>query len=386
MTQPIDRRGSLIRKPRGAFTLIEILIAIVILAIGLLGLGVVFPVVISQQRTAIESLSAEAAVGQIEAQLRANRSMLIDPPENVPAEPEVRNTRWSRVAPARESTSGGIMSPELALYLAESRLAPGDLFYETGSLDGFRFGMEYAPSMGAMGGDGDLSLNWGESGDDPLVIPLAQRLIPYPSEDLRRPQFVWDMAMVRPNADRLNAVVFLRRVSTGLRAPLRLRDEAEPDLGAVTISDVLLGRYGAMPQLPITLDSDGRPVVDGSGEYSPILAMDVNQGATIQAITGRATPDIIVGLDSSFGWPSAEARTEALAVAGQKIALVSNTGAISVHDVLGEEADLLGGATSLRIDPPLPITTPDNVRAWRFILYTVEPPVAIHEVELEVRP
>jgi len=379
-------RGRRARRAFAAFTLIEILIAIVILAIGLLGLGVVFPVVIRQQRLALEAVSAEAAMGQIEAQLRANRAMRVDPPEEPIASTEqVRETRWGRVAPAR--TNGAGTAPQLRIYLPESNvnISSEDVFEQTGSFGGFRFGMEYVAQPEGMGTDGDLALSWDNSGGKKFFIPLSQRLVPSSTDELRRPQFVWDMALLRPNTDRLKAVVFLRRVSTGIRAPLRLRDENEPDRGAVTVTDVLLGRYDTDARLPVALDADGRSVAEGVGDYSPVLAMSVDPNTSF-INQGRAVPDLIVPDYDTFGWPSAAVKREALSRAGQRLVLVTENGDTSIHEVLRVTEDGSGGSEAIQVDPPLPVTTPRNAAAWKFMLYTIEPPVAIREVELEVRP
>ena len=58
-----------------AFTLIEVLIAILVLAIGLLGLGAVFPAVIAEQRNAFAVIEGENTASSAEAML-SNREFL----------------------------------------------------------------------------------------------------------------------------------------------------------------------------------------------------------------------------------------------------------------------------------------------------------------------
>ena len=58
------------------FSLIEVLIAVLVLGVGLLGLASVFPVVISQQRDATDVIRGGAASAAIREQIRANPDII----------------------------------------------------------------------------------------------------------------------------------------------------------------------------------------------------------------------------------------------------------------------------------------------------------------------
>ncbi|MAY74999.1 MAG: hypothetical protein CMJ31_09855, partial [Phycisphaerae bacterium] len=54
---------------RNGFTLVEVLLAVLVLGIGLLGLAAVFPVVIAQQRQSSETIAATGVAASVEAML-----------------------------------------------------------------------------------------------------------------------------------------------------------------------------------------------------------------------------------------------------------------------------------------------------------------------------
>lgn len=61
---------------RPAFTLIEVLFAVLILAIGLLGIGSIFPAVIRQQREASDRINATVVTSAIQSDLLAEGGLL----------------------------------------------------------------------------------------------------------------------------------------------------------------------------------------------------------------------------------------------------------------------------------------------------------------------
>ncbi len=66
------RRSAVPGSASRAFSLVEILIAILILGLGLLGLGAVFPAVIAQQRGAVEKTQGAAVAASAAATVSTN--------------------------------------------------------------------------------------------------------------------------------------------------------------------------------------------------------------------------------------------------------------------------------------------------------------------------
>ena len=215
---------------RRGFSLIEILIAILVLAFGLLGLGALFPVVVSQQRDAADRTQGPAAASSIKASLFGGTSVVdwetlagkLKPSANAPEE-QVR--RW---AFATNDQSG----------LSHNRVRA------------------FA--------DGTLTLLI--AGNPPETIPALARLYPSPFSSVS-PQFVWDVAVRRTDADRpMEVALFVRRLDTGIRAPR-----------GKSISNALTGlgmRPGgnspiAPTALPIAVHPEsGRPTGNGVGDYA----------------------------------------------------------------------------------------------------------------------
>ena len=59
-----------------AFSLVEVLIAVLVLALGLLGLGAIFPAVISEQRRSFDSITGESVAKLVEDTLNRNNELV----------------------------------------------------------------------------------------------------------------------------------------------------------------------------------------------------------------------------------------------------------------------------------------------------------------------
>ncbi|MFG0328183.1 MAG: type II secretion system protein [Phycisphaerales bacterium JB037] len=267
------RRLPAIQSLRRGFTLIEILIAIVILSLGLLGLAAIFPVVVFQQRIATDQAQGGNAAEAAETFLRRNAS-LHQRNADTTIQDDRRGFEWLRVA---ESNFVDVRFEPLWSPFGE---------WETpNETDSF---MTIDPRTGL------LTIE-AESGGLPVEIPVAQRLIPAPYAESGEPIYVWDVAMRRvitesdrngaPKPTRNDAIevaVFVNRVDSGIEVPTRFRDDANQQAAKgrrLRLSDVLVQdpnelvpREFAVPvsveQLSGENDGIGRPRKDGAIDQS----------------------------------------------------------------------------------------------------------------------
>lgn len=200
------------------FTLIEVLIAVLVLAIGLLGIGAVFPVVVRQQRMAQDTIQGITARQSAEAYLLArvnknNHSLITDIATFVDGQPKPE--KWQ---------------------------VPG------------------------------INLKTGELSVDPPTnsqkIPLNDRLSPPPFSEGVDPQFVWDFAARRVGPNQLEIAIFVRRIDTGITL-------SQPGKKKYTLSHALVG--DGVPanyrRVPVGVDATGRPTLNGTPNYAAITVI-----------------------------------------------------------------------------------------------------------------
>lgn len=215
------------------FSLIEVLMATLILALGLLGLGAVLPVIIRQQSVSIDqslgTSAMQSAIGQLEG-----RSSLA---------PE----RWKNIIFATQGSE--------AFWRSQSwYVPPVDVNDASVALFPVAVDLNTPLSILVYGANESLS--------------LGSRVFPTPESGGNEPQFVWDLAMRRDfKGGGMQLAVFVRRIdpfaSKGLQDSL--------------FSALLSDRTGTR-RLPVSVDTQGRPRLDGSiaGRYSIPLIADVN--------------------------------------------------------------------------------------------------------------
>lgn len=295
---------------RRGFSLVEILIAILVLAFGLLGLAAIFPVVVTQQRDAADEMLGPAAVSAIEAQLFGG-SDLVD---------------WSKPA---------------------AKLASG-------------------PGIGAAGGDTNWDIAEGAvrtlpngelrligSGSDREILPASSRLFP-PAFGSAPPQFVWDVAVRRPDPDGpLEVGLFVRRLDTAIRVPEGKR-----------LANVLTGAgmEGDLPTaLPVAVDAaSGRPTSNGVGDYAVLI--EKTGVRPQQPGSGRPYDRFDVSRYTSL-------ERALLARRGQQI--------LDSHGVVRTIVDVDDDGRAI-VEPAWPNATPVQ------ILYAPQQPVAVRVVRVEV--
>lgn len=341
-----------------AFSLIEVLIAVLVLGVGLLGLASVFPVVITQQRQASDVIMGRAASAAVRDAILTNPDIVGE-----------LASQDGRLDPGEPDTADGVPNN-----------GQGEVIFGQGNnfaSDEVRYnpvtGFSYLWEADWRWGDGSLRLpasyltdfirDGGMRFRDPLErslagvpgaapdLPVAARLFPqpgaFPGQAFDGPQFVWDFVPRRSATGSIQLAVFVRRIDTGIRVP-----------SGRTLSDLLL-RIPSDPELhPVGRDpATGEPTLNGTGEYAiPVSARALAiPSSDYQASREyNANPQIPVLLDGLRLQVSGETEVSTVrgaelryaALRGQRI--VDNFGVVRrVVEVL----DVQANRVDLRVDP-----------------------------------
>jgi type II secretory pathway pseudopilin PulG len=296
-----------------AFTLIEILISVLILALGVLGLGALFPVVIKQQRNGADAtygvIAAEAAKSTLETiDYRAALPAFIGtPPDNREVWLDWRNK------------ATGLNQPT------------------------FERGQWFVPAIDTVN-NMPSALEIGNPGSNSaFLLSIRERLYPTASPTGPDPQFVWDLAVHRVSdfdnttdatLDPLEVVVFVRRIDQRIRlaAPATSLFQALTDPAA-----------GAGRRRPVGIDTQNVPTLDGTGMYArPITA----------SVTYYYNPPSDLVRDRLHLVPPPPANVLPLIKQGGQ-RLVDNVG--NVYTVIGSGTDTNG--LYVQVNPPVPAST-----------------------------
>lgn len=259
-----------------AFTLIEVLISIVVLALGLLGLAAVFPVVVYQQRSAADTVQGISMGRSIEAWLNGNEMLNLRSAAGVDLTVVNNRRGWE-------------------MLYADPSWSPMPANDPAASYGAWVVCRDLNPLLTLDTATGVVTLG---AGPNLVTIPTAQRLFPAPyagaggvpgSAD--EPRYVWDIAARRielgergqATDDGVQVAVFVRRVDASIRVA-----------AGVTLSQALSGDVANDTQrrLPVAEDTQRRPTFDGIGgaaqrRYSDIsrLRLDVYDMARHTAVT-----------------------------------------------------------------------------------------------------
>jgi type II secretory pathway pseudopilin PulG len=348
-----------------AFSLIEVLLAVVVLALGLLGIAAVFPVVIRQQR---DSRDQTLSVGMLQAapamlEAAADGKGLLSPVQHWYDDRALSSTTNPVFPPPANTTS---FDPYANVQY--------DARWETqfnwwGS--GFYQSRDSLSTFQRLAQRGELVIGGGTrapdaddlppvltgipfSPDQRLIFPQSARLMPAVGSGLD-PEFIWDIVPRRTSRGSVEVAIFIRRIDG--------RILVEPN---ERLADVLreVDANGRPRALAIAEDSTGRSLGNGGvGNASARYSAVREQVVSILNLT-----------DGTVTVPSTAAIE--LRQIGQK--LVDETGVVrTVIDV-----DLLS-ATSvrLRLEPAFganfvvnnPATSTTNLQ----VIFTPQIPVAV---------
>jgi prepilin-type N-terminal cleavage/methylation domain-containing protein len=283
-----NRRDLRVHFRRG-FTLIEVLIAVLVLSLGLLGLAAVFPAVIAQQRNAVDRTQGAIVAKVVEQTLEGGQFLV-----NFRG---LRRDFWFS-ADTQLGCGGGF---DLDPYLNGNPNSPAMNFLwqptwawgPSGHVVGSSYIGTGVISVGAgkyldfdcivQTPDVD-SLSDNDKWDEPYFIPVTARLFPQPFTG-EEPRYVWDFIARRTrvggDSTGLELAVFIRRLDPRIRVP-RGR----------TLSDVLTpGRVsGSEFRFPVAMDpATGLPSGDGVGVYSvpmtlPVIVRSVIAGGSLDEL------------------------------------------------------------------------------------------------------
>lgn len=240
------------------FSLIEVLIAILILALGLLGLGAVIPVVVKQQRTATDATLGIAAA-------KAAEGYLASRPEFDPNSTAAANAWGDWLL---DPTWGRPTTNAADAYLWETRIKQLGLDLTTGDMT--------ITNLSLAGVQATLST---------VSVKMADRLWPgnsaQPTQqvgeglDPYRPQFVWDFVARRVkvdhntalppaarfhNAEQLQVAIFVRRIDANIPLP-------RVTVAGVTVAPKLFDALTGAPNVcvPVAVESQTNPIPTNRG-------------------------------------------------------------------------------------------------------------------------
>ncbi len=365
--------------PPRAFSLIEVLIAILVLALGLLGLGAVFPAVIAEQRRSFDSISGESLAAAVQEQMRTNSEAfrfgldrsISNTPRNARAAVE-KFGLWARdpqygywlfgvgdPRPPGPGDSARPVSPTNPAYTT-NWMVSGAAALGTGgeNLEHIRPGYL---------NNGRWTLNTLNQVKR-FELPVAARVYPLPTSG-SPPQFVWDPVFRRTPEGKVQVAIFVRRIDD------RIRLNANETLG-----DAFLGRNRSRPILPLAIAVDTGRLTTDDGASNSLAYPEI---MSLPAYVDRNTDPSWLMLGVDVNNQNFNTSIEFLRRPGQTF--VDSLGV--VRRVVGTPTAVRGqntdnAARAIIVDPPFS-RSQDLPRQNLQIIFTPQPPVAVRVFTLD---
>lgn len=267
-----------------AFSLIEVLVSVLVLALGLLGLAAVFPAVLSQQKDVVLSRTADSAKSSIRE--------LFSRASSLSSENSLVNLNLLALD-SFISASGVPQCPEEVEYSGQwevdwvwNRLpnVVGDEYFDLGTI---RLGGGTYRTCIDDNADGVAESQVLQTIPVTVLRSMA-RMYPQPYSGLQ-PEYIWDLVPRKRKDGTLQVAVFVRRIDPAISIP-----------GGSTLSEVLVGQIDVDQQtvsvFPVAEDpTTGVPSGNGRGVYSAIRSAPltiVQTGSVTLAAVSRGDDSV----------------------------------------------------------------------------------------------
>lgn len=336
------------------FSLVEVLIAVVVLALGILGLAAIFPAVIAQQRNAQSETLGSVAASTAKANLQRETSRL--PWQLMERDGGLSFDGTSTCDAPRHNGLWSVFDwGQGEAYALDRNVF--ETYRDTGAVL-FGGGRECVGSAGGLNPPIYEPIEFYPTKDDRDPLFAHERLLPEPFSG-PDPQFVWDFVPRKVGSGgqvQLQLAVFVRRIDPNIRVPDGQR-----------LAQVLYtGAWDRAPAaFPVAVEPSGPraglPSNNGKGQYAVPRSLNVT---VADVANGQTTTKVISLTDGTVN------ERRLAAQVGQK--LVDNLGVI--RTVTKAVTDSRGTVTGVEVLPELDQGEADRILQ---VVFTPQIPVEV---------